>query len=1118
MCRKLILLTSFVLVLGLAGFVQAELLTNGDFEAGTESWSTWGSGSGSGSGGYIWSSGFGHSEAIEDGTAHSGNTYINAGFEFPLEYTESWAWGYCLVFQEVAVTEGKIYKMGAWFRNGDAGEIADGGGFNWEWRLTAPDGPTGPRGSLVDVDGDGDANNDKIGTSRFDVTEEWTYHSDVQVAPPGANGLTAILVANANNVNFNFDDASLTEVEMLTNGDFEADLALVPNPGDTDANAPTGWEYDRYYGYDVDPWLMNVSAIGDGSGGDVGVVFGTWNADGAWNPAVAAYPEIAVGAGLYRLEVTTVSTGGVGEGWLDVQLGWMENPADPWANYDEYAGEWVDVSLFGDGVWTTLTWEFEIPADDPGIGMNWYLWLVGESYDDYVIVGDVKLATFEPPPIVLNGDFELPGDGKINTDWDPIPGWSSDTPPADSGIDVEDTYPGYGYSAFLMDGDPSVWQTTEHIIAAGDQFTLSLVASDLYTDLAGDWSGMSGGQLTVSLYYDDGGTRTPVATTDIMPTLQTEMEGPFELAFNALDVPASIGNAIGIEIVNSSPTAVPNHSWVYFDDVQLNRSMSVIFLFDSFEGYADDAGLTAAGWTIFDTPEVTETGTTWTITNPGGRVNPATLNGSASTGNFLISDSDSGGGSNPTDSGASHDVITPSFSTAGADKVWLHMDLTAQLNNNGACIFDVDVSTDGGSTWTNAFSRVAPGRISSNSATTRLPDNTNTDGYYGQLDVDLTPYAANQDDVRLRIRHLEPNDDWYIAIDNVLVDDVAAPQGGPITIFSEDFSNGLGQMSVFSGQGNTGTETWHTTDKGGRYVPGTVQEQGVNRLGPHPGATPDFAIIDSDANPDPAEDEWLMTPTLDLSEMAKVFLHYESETVMSSGVWNQEVLVSLDGGSTFETTPIFAYTGGGLFDNGEEPAFAERIFDVSGIAAGQSQVVFAFRYTGDGDDWWWAIDNVEVSGISGNLVLNPSFEEDEAILDDPNWVQWATWNDPGGAGSNATIVDTEFIDGTRSLRVEPIGTTDWFFIVSNISFPLEVGTQYTATFWAKAEAPRPLAVSFKSADNSVSWGWTQFQLTTEWAEYTTTSQAENAEGKLEFSCAGVEVPFWLDLVSVLEED
>ncbi|MCH8121157.1 MAG: discoidin domain-containing protein [Planctomycetes bacterium] len=431
-----------------------------------------------------------------------------------------------------------------------------------------------------------------------------------------------------------------------------------------------------------------------------------------------------------------------------------------------------------------------------------------------------------------------------------------------------------------------------------------------------------------------------------------------ELASFGVDLQSVTTLGIGIDGNGASGT-------LYFDGIRLYRSKPVVFLFDDFEGYADDAGLTAAGWTILDTPAVTETGTTWTITNPGGRVNPATLNGSASTGNFLISDSDKGGGSNPTDSGASHDVITPSFSTAGADKVWLHMDLTAQLNNNGAAIFDVDVSIDGGSTWTNVFSRVAPGRISSNSATTRLPDNTNTDGYYGQLDVDLTPYAANQGDVRLRIRHFEPNDDWYIAIDNVLVDDVAAPQGGPITVFSEDFSNGLGQMEVFSGQGNTGTETWHTTDKGGRYVPGTVQERGVNRLGPHPGATPDFAIIESDADPDPAEDEWLMTPTLDLSGMTEVFLHYNSETVVYGGTEVQEVLISLDGGNTFEVTPIFDYNGGGLWDSGEEPFYAERIFDVSDIAAGQSQVVFAFHFQGDGNDYWWAIDNVEVSGVPG---------------------------------------------------------------------------------------------------------------------------------------------------------
>ena len=64
MCRKLILLTSFVLVLGLAGFAQAELLVNPDFEAGLEGWKAWGGGSGSGAGGYFWWEDY-HADVIE---------------------------------------------------------------------------------------------------------------------------------------------------------------------------------------------------------------------------------------------------------------------------------------------------------------------------------------------------------------------------------------------------------------------------------------------------------------------------------------------------------------------------------------------------------------------------------------------------------------------------------------------------------------------------------------------------------------------------------------------------------------------------------------------------------------------------------------------------------------------------------------------------------------------------------------------------------------------------------------------------------------------------------------------------------------------------------------------
>ena len=127
-----------------------------------------------------------------------------------------------------------------------------------------------------------------------------------------------------------------------------------------------------------------------------------------------------------------------------------------------------------------------------------------------------------------------------------------------------------------------------------------------------------------------------------------------------------------------------------------------------------------------------------------------------------------------------------------------------------------------------------------------------------------------------------------------------------------------------------------------------------------------------------------------------------------------------------------------------------------------------------------------------NLLQNPSFELDEAILDDPAWEGWVTWNPAEGAGSNATVVDTESADGARSLRIDPIGTANWHFIVLYAPIAMEAGNEYTASFWAKAQEPRPLRAQMKALDNSVQWGATDFELTTEWAEYAFTSEAGNA--------------------------
>lgn len=393
----------------------------------------------------------------------------------------------------------------------------------------------------------------------------------------------------------------------------------------------------------------------------------------------------------------------------------------------------------------------------------------------------------------------------------------------------------------------------------------------------------------------------------------------------------------------------------------------IVYFSDDFESYGTDGDLTSAGWIIADTPAAIEQ-STWTITNPGGRINPPTYDGSPSGGNFLISDSDAQSSINPLDSGASHDLYTPSFSTLGNNTVWLHADVSAQLNNVGGAIFDVEVKTGGDSVWQNVFSRVSPGRgLVGEDATSRLPDNTNADGYYGRLDIDISPLAGNQDAVQVRFRHYEPTWDWWVAIDNVMVDDTAPPQGGSITVFSEDFSNGLGSM--VTGGIETGDRTWNTNDPGERYNAGSVGDHSVNRL-EHPNVDPDFAIIDTDAFGQ-AVDDYLMTPVLDLSSMTDVFLHYESEGQIPDDEMRVLLMADNDGdGPDVEdqiVKVLFDYKAA-LSDINEEPFYASRILDIP-EAAGEDNVFFAWHWAGV-NDWWWAVDSIEVTAVPEPVTLS----------------------------------------------------------------------------------------------------------------------------------------------------
>jgi hypothetical protein len=150
-----------------------------------------------------------------------------------------------------------------------------------------------------------------------------------------------------------------------------------------------------------------------------------------------------------------------------------------------------------------------------------------------------------------------------------------------------------------------------------------------------------------------------------------------------------------------------------------------------------------------------------------------------------------------------------------------------------------------------------------------------------------------------------------------------------------------------------------------------------------------------------------------------------------------------------------------------------------------------------------------------NLVLNPSFEEDEVILDDPDWFQWVTWGTEGGLESTIEIDNSEYIDGTRSLRVDSKGDTNWHFMAINMPIPMEVGELYTVSVWAKGAEERPFTGKLKATDNSVDLCTNDFGLITDgWAEYTFSCDALADTVKLELWTSGSEVPIWIDFVQV----
>lgn len=175
--------------------------------------------------------------------------------------------------------------------------------------------------------------------------------------------------------------------------------------------------------------------------------------------------------------------------------------------------------------------------------------------------------TLGVPITVTNFSFEEPGTVKIKgwdgecanaswTDLFDIPGWATDAPPMDSGVEE-----GWGatdgtWTGFMQSIDSSTYNLTDHVISAGELIK-GLV------DMKDNWTETPPAVGQISLYYDDAGARMTIVSKDV------ELTGDImtcQVGFNSDDCPASVGKKLGVEINNISAAA---NSWIGMDNVRL---------------------------------------------------------------------------------------------------------------------------------------------------------------------------------------------------------------------------------------------------------------------------------------------------------------------------------------------------------------------------------------------------------------------------------------------------------------------------------------------------------------------------------------------------------------------
>jgi len=331
----------------------------------------------------------------------------------------------------------------------------------------------------------------------------------------------------------------------------------------------------------------------------------------------------------------------------------------------------------------------------------------------------------------------------------------------------------------------------------------------------------------------------------------------------------------------------------------------------------------------------------WTDTNPCGRTP-----GSPIVDPFAIADSDCAGyGCGIMD----EELITPSVDASSCAIVNLKFD--NWFNQFSASIADVDVSIDGGTTWTNVLQM------------------TTDDGYPtpNTKNIDISAIAAGQPDVRIRFHYYNANWSWYWAIDNVVIECITvacnpcvAPSNiNPAGKLVDTLGNGIfepGETVVFA-------PSWQNNESSAVSATGSVS----NFTGPAPAT---YTILDNQA-------DYGSIPPASISNCTSTgncYILHTSVPASRPTHWDSTIDENISGTWTLQAQTWTIHMGNSFSDVPTSNAFYSAVETIlhSGVAGGCTSTTYCPTGTVKRDTMAKFICNAMEASASGSCTLSGS--------------------------------------------------------------------------------------------------------------------------------------------------